>query len=273
MQQVVPVAGVGFCVTERLHTGIAPPLTMPLFLSCRSLLLLAPVLVAGCALNYQMADLPPGQAMVAYSKVPGDWPMGSPESREVLLIPANLQKDERALAAGLVVMNLISIPLTKVMFYPVSNNDPQAMHGIPVPFVNERSNLANPTPTHFLEDLQRSLNASIARDPKLVVQRFRNPVFVAGGRAALVELKGSNPAQFQMSLLLKVYRRADSGVSGGTHVVDCSGGKGQPRTLSQWSQGGTYLPVKNALNAALAECERLVVTQTKALMDVPTIYR
>ena len=246
---------------------------MPHSLPWLSLSVLAPALLAGCAMDFRMADLPPGQTMVLYSNTAGDWPMARPESREVLLVPGNMQISDSAVAAGVIVTNMISIPLTKVLYYPDTTKDPQAMHGIPIPFARERGNLVNPIPTRFLEDLQRSLNASIARDPQLLRQRYRSPVWVAGGRAALVEQKGSSPALYQMNLLLQVYRRAENGASNGTHVVDCSGAKGPPRTMDQWSQGGAYLPVKRTLDEALVACERLVLAQTKALMEPPVSGR
>ena len=212
--------------------------------------------------------------MVAYSTAPADWPMGTEAAREILVLPKSWQVDGRAVAGAYFITNLLAIPIAKGVLIPSwEPPDSRAMHGLPIGDVRDRGNLLNPVPTRFVEDLQRQLNASIARDPQLVRQRFRNPVWVAGGRAALVEQKGSGEPLLQFNLLLTIYRHPDNGAFGATHVVDCSVAKGPARTLAQWSQGGSYLPLKRSLDQALTECQQRVVAQTKALMDIPTAVR
>jgi len=150
----------------------------------------------------------------------------------------------------------------------VSTFSKDDLAGDPIEGVVDRSNLANPVSTGFVQSLQEAVSARMAEEGRWRDRSFTHPLVVGGGRATLVydNLMGSEEPQYQLALRLDVYKRREGNWPVAPRLVLCDGRSQTAQPLAQWA-ASSYVGVQQELQRMLGACQEKVVAGLPGLLE------
>ncbi|TFY97339.1 hypothetical protein [Ramlibacter rhizophilus] len=238
-------------------------------------LLVASLSLAGCASpeHLQANDSahdgaprlhPPGRVKVEYSTSFGDGSWLQEPPTEVLLL--RREATQKQIGRQLALNAFLLVATRSVGFQTFSK---EQLKGIPIPDVQDRSNLQNPVPTTFVNSLERTVNDRVSKDPEFRGKTFQHPIVVGGGFASLVyESLVGESTDYYLRLDLNVYKqRKSASIFNFTPpaIVNCAKRSEGARPLEEWA-ADSYQPLKTQLEQILAACERKVIAELGTLL-------
>lgn len=208
----------------------------------------------------------PARIKVVYSTVIAPNVALKEVPREVVLVRPEATKKNLGTQLALNAFLLVATGGRAAVANTFSKDD---LNGISVPDVEDRRHLQNPVPDLYVESMRQAFNEQLETLPQYQGQAFKQPIAVAGGRAALIyeSLMADSPTYY-LQLELKFSKRKES-ISLFTlypdNYLDCTVRSEQHLPLAQWSPEN-YKPVADELARLLEGCRGKALAQLGSLL-------
>lgn len=143
------------------------------------------------------------------------------------------------------------------------------LKGAAIDALDDRSNIAIPSPQGFAESLQTMVDTAIPSHENLAGKTFKKPLLVGGGMSQLVYegLTGDDAKLYRLKTDWVVYKYKESFslFKNPLVVVDCSQQSTSPLPQSSWAENN-YAQVKVEMDASIAACKEKVLAAVPELL-------